>query len=427
MQHGNGKRDSATLKIGIGIAREDIFADYGHPEIDKAYLINFYRDLIAGLQKKGMECILFTNGLKRDEEFAQEVLEQCGEGIRKVSKPVHTPDLLNVIDGLDGMIATRMHSNIIAFSLRIPSIGLVWNSKLSSFFQKIGYPERTVSANEIRADFVIHKLEAALKKGCKKTGFWVRYGSYLYLKRFVKKNLRKLEKPEERESHLIDIEELHKHLMKAACGGLYGRYKNLNAAIALEMSLQSQWPWIEIDVRMDEEGKLVCVNGIGKENPDFPIMTFSECCGIIKRAKAEGEIPKIILDVGKPKKGQIDTFYVMLVKELKKHDLDEKKMFLRLQRKKDVGQLEKVEHRCSIAYYLGAPVEGENYERTVQQVITYCKKQKITYISMGKNTFNQKVAEQLHEAKLKIMVFSYATLGEAASAVEQGADYVGIL
>ena len=102
-------------------------------------------------------------------------------------------------------------------------------------------------------------------------------------------------------------------------------------------------------------------------------------------------------------------------------------MFLRLQRKKDVGQLVKVEHRCSIAYYLGAPVEGENYERTVQQVITYCKKQKITYISMGKNTFNQKVAEQLHEAKLKIMVFSYTTLGEAASAVEQGADYVGVL
>ena len=71
------------------------------------------------------------------------------------------------ISGFSSVIAVRMHANIIAFSLGIPSVAFVWNDKLRFFGQSIGYPDRFIEYDKISdAGYVMDVFEKACKEGC---------------------------------------------------------------------------------------------------------------------------------------------------------------------------------------------------------------------------------------------------------------------
>ncbi len=133
--------------IGLGIGRSDLFKDYGtnfSAQQAKKLWVGIYKELI----KRGYKCVLFTNGLYADYEFAIEILEE----IRKIGyadaicleEPRTIQDLIKNISSFKGMIVTRLHASIIGFSFNVPSIGLVWNEKQRMFGENIGYPERFI-------------------------------------------------------------------------------------------------------------------------------------------------------------------------------------------------------------------------------------------------------------------------------------------
>ncbi|MDE6354862.1 MAG: polysaccharide pyruvyl transferase family protein, partial [Prevotella sp.] len=57
------------------------------------------------------------------------------------------------------IIAARLHSCIVAYSLGIPVIGLVWNYKLKLWGKNIGTEDFFIESKNLQTDFIMNKLE----------------------------------------------------------------------------------------------------------------------------------------------------------------------------------------------------------------------------------------------------------------------------
>lgn len=159
--YGVSKKASDT--IGIGIIRNKIFREYGHRITDKD-LLEMYRQLIDELKNRGFNCVLFTNGSRADLKSALKVQAQVKD--IDLIHPKSPRELVETIACFKGIIAARLHANIIAYSLDVPSVGLIWNSKLHEFGHSIGCPERFIDTSDFGNPCVIaDTLCCAISKG----------------------------------------------------------------------------------------------------------------------------------------------------------------------------------------------------------------------------------------------------------------------
>ena len=69
-----------------------------------------------------------------------------------------------MLAGFQSIISFRLHSHIIAASLDIPSVGVVWDDKLRFFFQKTGHEERCCTVSD-KPETVLKKLQIAENEG----------------------------------------------------------------------------------------------------------------------------------------------------------------------------------------------------------------------------------------------------------------------
>lgn len=116
----------------------------------------------------------FGNGLYQDYLFELEVLEYVGKA-KEVSRylagrPVEGRELADTISGYKGIIASRLHANIVAYSVGVPSIGLVWNEKMLWWGKRIGHPDRFMEVDSFVPEKVIVKLWQAMAEGCRPYG-----------------------------------------------------------------------------------------------------------------------------------------------------------------------------------------------------------------------------------------------------------------
>ena len=152
----------SSTKVGIGIIRHDIFAQYGY-YIDERKLISTYVNLVHQLRRMGLDCVLFTNGSSEDYQAMLKVQMMIGD--ISAIQPLSPRQLVETIAGFAGVISGRLHANIIAYALNVPSIGLVWNDKLQIFGTKIGHPERFVCPDRFRPEFLANRLIHAIEEG----------------------------------------------------------------------------------------------------------------------------------------------------------------------------------------------------------------------------------------------------------------------
>ena len=158
-------KDVYSNIVGVNIARGRIFSDYGYP-IKPEDLFQFYVELIQKLSRN-FSVRLFTNGHHNDNLFATsiyEYLRKCGLEL-EVLLPKSPKELVACEAQCKGIIATRLHSSIVAYSLDIPFVGLVWNDKLKFFGLNIGVPDYMVSYNNLKAIEVVSLFSKALNKG----------------------------------------------------------------------------------------------------------------------------------------------------------------------------------------------------------------------------------------------------------------------
>lgn len=245
-------------KIGLGIARDGLFSDYGHLGITREFLLDFWKQVISRLEELGYQWEIFTNGLYSDYEFALDVLDYVGvEEKEKFIKrrPTEGKELVQTISGYRGIIAVRLHSNIIAYSVGCPSIGLVWNDKLAQWGERIGHPERFVEAEHMKACEVVLRLERAMRENNRRQegenertlnclrGFLKQYG-------FHKK--RQKEEPERDWKGI---------LAAAALGGKNSQFAGMNSPDTIMEKYSRGFRLFEVDLKLTADGKLVCANG----------------------------------------------------------------------------------------------------------------------------------------------------------------------
>lgn len=162
----NIKKDLDSNTIGIGIARGAIFIDNGI-NYTKEELLNLYVDIVTKLKKEGYEVILFTNGLKADNDQLFKVKKKLLANNINTEHliPENAESLVKIISGFKAIIATRLHSCIVSYSLDIPAVGLVWNDKFSFWGENIGTPECFITVSDLKPEIIIEKLRTAIKGG----------------------------------------------------------------------------------------------------------------------------------------------------------------------------------------------------------------------------------------------------------------------
>ena len=163
------KRNSESQIVGLGVAREGLFEDYGLP-LSKEELLDIWSNIIKALESEGTEYRLFTNGLRQDEEFLSDLIAYIGKEDRReeiaLPSAENAKQLVEYISGFSSVIACRMHANIIAFSLGIPSVAFVWNDKLRFFGESIGCSDRYLEYTQLKdTDLVVNTLKKAQAEG----------------------------------------------------------------------------------------------------------------------------------------------------------------------------------------------------------------------------------------------------------------------
>lgn len=155
--------------VGLGVARGGLFEDHGVP-IGKDDLLKIWANIVKALEAKGVKYKLFTNGLRQDEEFLTDLIAFMGKEDKReeiaLPSAENAKQLVEYIAGFSSLIACRMHANIIAFSLGIPSVAFVWNQKLRFFGESIGCSERYLEYTQLKdTELIVSTLEKAQREG----------------------------------------------------------------------------------------------------------------------------------------------------------------------------------------------------------------------------------------------------------------------
>lgn len=160
----NIQRNFESDTIGIGIARGGIFKDYGL-DFSSDDMVEFYVDMAKAILDNGYKVELFTNGLEYDNIVLYKVMGKLIDFNVKKRIPNSAKNLVEIIASYKAIITTRMHAGIIAYSLDIPALGLVWNDKIRFFWEQTGHMQNCIEIKNITPDRVLEVLKSAIKNG----------------------------------------------------------------------------------------------------------------------------------------------------------------------------------------------------------------------------------------------------------------------
>lgn len=157
--------DRNKIKIGIFIFRAGGFNANGIP-FSREEAANLWKSLINELEKKGYDYELLTSGHFADEAFMDYLIRKHDVPASKCQFNINTPEtLVSKIAEYSAIISCRLHPSIIAFSMQVPSLGIIWNDKVKHFYENIGYSDRVFQVREIKAENLITKVEESIKQG----------------------------------------------------------------------------------------------------------------------------------------------------------------------------------------------------------------------------------------------------------------------
>lgn len=156
--------------IGVGVIREQIFVDNGQ-NFSSLQLYKLYIQTILMLKERGFQSIeLFTNGQFADNLFAKRLYDDLTS--KGISVSLKIPDdprgLVDMIASYEGVLTARLHSCVIAYSLEVPFIGIVWNEKLKFFGKSVGMEENFIGLDYLKPELLVQRFENALRIGFQK-------------------------------------------------------------------------------------------------------------------------------------------------------------------------------------------------------------------------------------------------------------------
>ncbi|WP_211464146.1 polysaccharide pyruvyl transferase family protein [Collimonas silvisoli] len=129
----------------------------------------YFLELARQASASGYQVHLFTNGAPEDEVFKNMLAADLSPGqVLNLPRPALPAQLVANISRCGGVIAHRLHANIVAYSLDIPSIGLSWDSKVQSFFSLTGRDDFFIRESIPDVAGTLKLLQHALQTGAGK-------------------------------------------------------------------------------------------------------------------------------------------------------------------------------------------------------------------------------------------------------------------
>lgn len=120
--------------IGIGIMPPYLFSKKNNIDISEEQLFSLIDSIIEKFEFEKCKWEFFVNGSKDDYDCAYRYLKSRNYSLDKLYKRPTTPiELIKTIARYKSIFSMRLHSHIIANSLGITSIGLVWDNKVREF------------------------------------------------------------------------------------------------------------------------------------------------------------------------------------------------------------------------------------------------------------------------------------------------------
>lgn len=160
--------ENKKKKIGIFILRSNGFTDNG-VDFDRQKSAEFWKNLTSYLDEHEYDYELLTSGHFGDEAFMDYLIRAGKIPAKKCVFNMNVPEkLIAKISSYDAVISTRLHPSIISFSLGVPSLGIVWNSKVQKFYESIGYADRTMDITSVTPEIIAAELDRIISEGTKK-------------------------------------------------------------------------------------------------------------------------------------------------------------------------------------------------------------------------------------------------------------------
>ena len=167
----NINREEKREVVGINIIRGKIFSDYGN-DLTSDKLRNFYINLIKELNRRNIEWVMFSNGLKSDQVEGEILLKKLGEDINKklLKAPKTSKEMLKYIASFKSIFGARLHASITAYSLDVPIVALDWSEKTLVFSKIINKQEKFFNAQSLNdVNKIVDKIELSFTKKYDKT------------------------------------------------------------------------------------------------------------------------------------------------------------------------------------------------------------------------------------------------------------------
>ncbi len=129
----------------------NIVNPYWYGSVYTGKVLNDYVRLIKQLSKKypSMRIALFSTELNDMAGVKYVYSETCSRTNVFMERTEELDELKSLYDRSRVVIGTRMHSLIIAYSCKVPVVGLSWSEKVSSFFEIIDQPTRCIKLNDL--------------------------------------------------------------------------------------------------------------------------------------------------------------------------------------------------------------------------------------------------------------------------------------
>ena len=461
--------------IGLGITRHKLYMDYGHPEITKEFQLDFWKTVIEILDRKNIPWVCFTNGDVADEKFAEEVLEYVGHG-SKLPIPADGVELVKMISQFRGVIAGRMHSNIISYALSIPSIGFVWNQNIRFWSHKIGYPERFIDVDSISPELAVSLLEEALKSKCGPNSK-MQKEIYIPLKAFLKQWVFGRKTQWHKALTPEAVVKVEKALLAEHLAALRTRYPGTDSLEALCSAAAGGYRNVQVDVRLTLDDSLVCVNRWCKETykvlgynykelkkttspisaeeflnlkyyKRFKTMTFDMFASKLsapanlflqahqeygdetlkKTKKREGKKPDVVIGLGRPDEKHLRNICSQLRDQIAANGLKTNDFILRLEKAEDIDIARSKLLNIRIMYFMIYKSQYGNDEELLEKEFTdavnLSKEKKIWCVCVSTQTYRTWMPEMVHDAGLLLCLNTNDKIDSLTSAVSDGADLV---
>lgn len=160
--------DSST--IGLGIAAPKVLKTRclkSQKFFETKFIKSFWMQLATLLHEQGIKFVFFTNGSTEDYEFAKTIVSELASSNRNIPshllpRALEPITLVRQIAGFRVVIAHRLHANIIAYSLGIPSIGLSWDDKVMEFGKMTNRQEFFLEPSKLNAEIVYSAISEAI-------------------------------------------------------------------------------------------------------------------------------------------------------------------------------------------------------------------------------------------------------------------------